>query len=161
MKWFLKQLARSNNKSGFTLIEIIVVIAIVGILAAIISSPFGKFRNAQALQNTTNAIVSVINSARTKTLASVNNTSYGVHIDSDRVILFTGISYNSEDATNQIVIFEPQVTLETLSLNGGGAEILFDRLKGTTSQYGTIVIDLPSGQSKTITVQATGSVLRN
>lgn len=150
-----------QKKNGFTVLELLMVVAIVGVLAAIISLPFSKFRNAQALQNSTNAVVALLNSARTKTLAAVNNTSYSVRIESSRAILYTGTTYSASEQTNEIVTYESPVTLSSISLNGGGSEVKFNRLKGTTSQYGTITLTLPDNQTRIITVSATGSVTRN
>jgi len=149
------------RSSGYTLLEIIMVVAIIAVLAAVISLPFGKFRQTQALQNTTNAVVSALNDARTKTLAALDNASYGVHIESNQAVLFKGTTYSSTDPYNQSIGFESPVTLSSLSLNGGGSEIIFARLKGTTDQYGTIVLTLPNNQTKTVTVSAAGSVMRN
>ncbi len=46
LKFFMK---RSNNRKGFTLIELIVVIAILGILATIAAPQIGKFRTRAAI----------------------------------------------------------------------------------------------------------------
>ena len=78
------------QKNGYTLIELAIVIAIIGIILAIVIVPLSKFRKQEALQNTTNAITSILNEARTKTLAGYNNTTYSVRIESTRAILFVG-----------------------------------------------------------------------
>ncbi len=147
--------------SGFSLLEIVLVVSIIALLAAIVGLPFSKFRQAQALQNSANALVSILGEARTKTLAALDNTSYGVHIQSDQAILFTGTTYSPSASTNMTLLFEEPVTAQTISLAGGGSEVKFDRLKGTTDQHGTIVIALPNGQTRTITISATGTITRN
>jgi len=149
-----------NRNKGFTLIEILVVIAIVGVLIAVVALPLIKFRQQQSLQNTTNAIVAVLNDARAKTFAAVNNTSYGVALSSTGMTLFTGTGYAVETATNETYTFESPVTA-TWSLAGGGNTISFDRLKGTTGQHGTITLQVPNGTMRTITITTLGSVIRN
>ncbi len=149
-----------NFQSGITIAEVVIIIAIVAILAVISIGPLSAFRQKQALQNTTNAVVSILNEARTKTLAGYDDTSYGVHIESGKITLFTGTSYSSSTSTNENFFVESPVTL-SWSLAGSASEILFTRLTGTTNQYGTITLTLPSGSTRTITITQTGSVTRN
>ncbi len=151
---------KSTYRRGFTLLEMTIVLAIAVVLITIVTPPFIKFRQQQALQNTTNAIVSVLSDARAKTFAALNNTSYSVKIESNQATLFTGTSYSSSDPTNDVYPFETPTTV-TWSLAGGGSVISFDRLKGTTSQYGTITIQLPSGVTRVITITTLGTVARN
>lgn len=146
---------------GFTIIELLVVLAIVVILMGIASLPIIRFRREQALQNTTNAVLTVINEARAKTLAGTENTNYSVRLESDRAILFRGSTYQSSTSTNQIFLYESPVVLGTVALSGGGSTITFDRLRGTTAHHGTLQLQLPSGTVRTITVTATGTVARN
>lgn len=147
-------------KNGFTLIEVMIVIAVIGVLMAVVGLPLTTFREQQALQNSTNALVSVLNDARTKTFAALDNTSYGVALAVDSATLFTGTTYDSNAATNELYPFETPVTA-SWSLIGGGNSISFDRLKGTTSQYGTIILRLPNGTARTVTITALGSVARD
>jgi type II secretory pathway pseudopilin PulG len=155
------RLKRYKHPEGFSLIEIVLIIGIIGVLAAVVSLPFAKFRQTQALENTTNAVIAILNEARTRTLGAVGNTSYSVRVESDQAILFTGTSYNLSTPSNQILSFETPVTMTGITLNGGGSNVSFDRLKGTTSQNGTIILSLPNGLTRTILVSATGSVSRN
>ena len=149
------------STKGFTIIELLIVLTILAVLVGVISLPVIRFRREQALQNTTNAVLTVINEARAKTLAGTNNTNYGVRFESDRAILFQGSTYQSTSGTNQIFLYESPVVLGTVALFGGSSEITFDRLRGTTAQHGTLQLQLPSGTTRTITVTANGTVARN
>ncbi len=152
---------KNNFRQGFTLVEILIVIGVIVILTSIMSVSILNFKNKQALENSTNMIISTLNDARAKTLASVNNNQYGVHIQNDKVVIFTGGTYSSSTISNENFFYESPVSMTALSLNGGGSDIKFDRLKGSTSQYGTITIALPGSTSRNITVASTGTIQRN
>lgn len=150
-----------KKNSGISIIEIILVLAVVALMFAIIVPSLISFRKNQAIQNSTNALVSLLEEARAKTLASYNNTFYSVFVDTDRATIFDGSSYSSTDSLNKVVFYESPIILQSISLNGGGSNISFERLKGTTTNYGTIILQIPSGSSKTITVSASGIVTRD
>ncbi len=149
-----------NQKNGLTVIELMVVVAIIALLVAVITVPFISFRKNQALQNTTNAVSAVLEDARTKTLAAVNNTSYGVHIDSDKTVLFSGATYDASATTNEVYFFEDPITA-SFALQGGGSNVRFSRLTGATGDYGTIILTIPGGSSHSVTISATGTIVRN
>jgi Tfp pilus assembly protein FimT len=150
-----------NLTRGISLIEIVVIMAIVGLMISVAVPGLVSFRKNQSIQNSTNSLMSLLDEARTKTLASFNTNFYSVKIESSRAILFTGSTYSSIDVNNKIILYESPVVLNSTALNGSGSVISFDRLKGTTSQYGTITLGIPSGVSKIVTVSSGGVITRN
>ncbi len=150
-----------SSQKGISLIEIVIIIAVVGLIIAITAPALGKFRKSQSIQNTTNTVVSILQEARSKTLASYNNTFYSVYFGANSATLFSGGTYSAVDPNNKVVSYGSPVVLQSVTLVGGGSSVSFDRLKGTTSQSGTIVVGIPSGESKTVTVSASGAISRN
>ncbi|MFA5933885.1 MAG: prepilin-type N-terminal cleavage/methylation domain-containing protein [Candidatus Paceibacterota bacterium] len=150
-------------KKGFTLIETMIVLAIIAILAGIIISSLSSFRNGQVLKNTAGEVLSILAKARSQTLSSNNSSQYGVHVLSDSITFFTGASYVFGAAGNQVTTLDPLATISSVTLAGGGSDIIFDRLTGATSQSGTLVISLVSDSAKniTITIPATGIISSN
>ncbi len=151
---------------GISALEIIIVISVIGILSAIILPNLSKFRDEQALATTTADIVSLLNEARVSTLSSINSSQYGVHFESSRAVLFAGTSFTEPNATNKEISFSSVVTIPTsggISIAGGGSNIVFHRLTGGPTAYGTITIQLKSNSSrqKTITIGKTGLVSVN
>jgi prepilin-type N-terminal cleavage/methylation domain-containing protein len=149
---------------GITIIETLIVIAIIGIISSIVFVNLSDFRNEQSLKNTTIDVVSLLNKARQKTLSSVNSTNYSVHFEMGSATLFTGATYNSLDPTNEVIYFNSSVNIPVQGgLNiGGGNDVTFERLTGDTIG-GTIIIRLVSDetQQKTITINKTGVISSN
>ena len=150
-------------KTGFTLMEILVVLGLMALAVGIIFPSFFSYRNQQVLSGATSELASLIASARAKTLASEGDTTYGVHFVSTQATLFAGPTYTAGAPGNQVLELNSLLTLSTISLNGGGADMIFSRLTGKTSQSGTLTVTLNSdvAQSKTITVSSTGVITVN
>ncbi len=153
---------RKNKKSGFTLIEILVVLAIVGLISIFIFTSLNNYKKFQALDKDKETIVQILRQARSQTLSSRNASQYGAHIASSTVTLFTGTTYSSSSASNQVFLLQASDNIMTISLNGGGSDVVFTRLTGETNQYGTITISSPTtSKTKTVTIYKTGLVEAN
>lgn len=144
-------------KKGFTLIEIVLVMGIVGILIAITAFSFSEFRKSRALIQSGDIVVSALTEARSRTLASVDGSRYGVHVLSDRAVLFAGDNYSAGNTSNELYYFEAPATLASITLASGGSTILFDRLTGNTSNHGTITLQMNT-TTRTITLLSSGII---
>ena len=82
-----------------------------------------------------------------------------MHIGSTKITLFTGSVYSVGASTNQDFNLNSRDSIITISLTGGGSDVVFVRLSGETSQNGTITLSSSAlSQTKTITVYKTGVV---
>jgi type IV fimbrial biogenesis protein FimT len=154
---------KSLFKKGFTLVEMLVVLAIIAILLLIAIPQFNKFRQAEVLNAASRDVLSSLEKARSNTLSSVNSSEYGVHFQSDQVIIFKGLTYSVGAVTNEsISISEPaSITNVTLGgVSGSTGNVYFNRLYGAPSTTGTVTIST-SSLSKTITISATGAASMN
>ncbi len=154
-----------KNK-GISILELLIVLAILAIIVSFIILNLTKFRNEQALQNTTSDIISLVNEARTKTISSIDSTTYGVHFETSRAVLFAGSSFTEPNSSNKQVDINSAVSIPSsggINLNGGGSDVVFTRISGDTTNYGTIIVRLVSDatRQKTITINKTGIVSSN
>lgn len=153
-----------NYKKGLTIIEVLIGIFIIISITTVVFMNFSNFRNEQSLKNTEADIISLLNKARQNTLSSKNSTNYGVHFLSDRVVLFTGLTYTENAITNETVLFNsPVVVKEIGGINlGGGSDVIFERLTGETIG-GNVIIELSNDVSKykTIVINKTGIIYSN
>lgn len=148
-----------QGKRGMTALEIIIAVAIVVVIGALIMIPFSRFKNNQLIISSSEQVVSALREARANTLAAKNDTVYGVHFESGRFVVFQ-TAWSEGAAGNVITLFQDPVYLPTISLSGGGSDVLFTRLTGKTNQSGTLVLQLRGNVSsqKTITIDGSGAV---
>lgn len=153
-----------NNYAGFTLIEIIVSIAILSVLLTIGVSGFVIFKKTSDLDNGAQEFVSSLRSAQNKTLLSNNYSQYGIYLDSsvfpNRYILFQGDSYALRTpSADKIYLLNNSLEFNDISL-GGGSEIVFEKLTGASQENGSISIRLKAepSLSKTIYISSSGAV---
>ena len=147
-------------KRGFSLLEMLIVIAIMTIILAVIIIPLSSLRNRQALNSGAEELVSLISQARSKTIAAVAGANHGVHlnVDDNKAELFQGDSYPG--TTIQILAINPALTLSDISLDSGGDDIIFEKISGTTGQFGSLTLTLNSDstQERVIIIEPTGVV---
>ncbi|HEY4505127.1 MAG TPA: prepilin-type N-terminal cleavage/methylation domain-containing protein [Candidatus Paceibacterota bacterium] len=146
------------EQNGFTIIEILIVLAIVALLSVVSFQSFGRINGSEAINKDAFQIISVLRQARSLTLDSKNGNQYGVHLESSRVVLFEGSSYDPNSTNNTIVSLSNRVTISSISLSGGGSDVVFEKVTGKTAKSGTVVISLinDNTQTKTITIYGTG-----
>ncbi|MHB1330478.1 MAG: pilus assembly FimT family protein [Minisyncoccota bacterium] len=147
-------------KKGFTMIETLVVVAVVMLILGVVTTPFFDLNERQALLKETSNVASVLNHARSMTLSSKGGVQHGVHLESDRVVLFQGPTYNSASSDNVSLPLNSLVNISNISLATGLNDVIFEELTGTTASYGNVTISLnaSSTQSRIITITSTGIV---
>ena len=145
-------------KRGITIIELLVVLAVLGIIISVVTPQFSKIRENQVLKSGVQDILSSLDKARSQTLASLNSLNYGVHFQPDKIILFTTQTFNPNAVDNETINITTPATISNVTLNlvsDISGEIFFNRLSGSPSKTGTITVSTTSF-SKIITIWATG-----
>lgn len=150
---------RNTPQKGMTALEIIIALSIIVFVGALITIPFVRFKNSQLLVSSAEEVVSALREARANTLAAKNDTAHGVHFESGRFVVFQ-TAWSEGAAGNVVIYFQDPTYLPTISLSGGGADVLFTRLTGKTNQSGTLMLQLKGNASsqKTITIDPSGAV---
>lgn len=136
------------------------VVLIMMIVVIITWASFSRLNKSQVLDKEIREVSSIINDARQRTLFSKNDSSYGVHFETNKVVLFKGTSYSSSAAENENKNLNNLVSITGITLSGGGSDVVFNRLTGSATKSGTITFTLgvSPGTVKTLTISGTGIV---
>ncbi len=163
--------------------ELVLVIAILGIIAGLGYGSYANFFRQSSLDSAANEIIAALRKAQTNSQASSENFAWGVEFDAtnkDRYIFFQGKCATTASAscrvggasgdcpgsescttTDKETIFLPSsVEISSASFNGQ-KYTMFDRPTGKpkASFDGNVVIQLKGGgQQKTINVSALGKI---
>lgn len=148
---------------GLTMYEVILVMGITAILAAVGTINFVGFKRAQDLQLTRNEIVSVLRNAQDRSITQVEETSWGVRVEnptSDRGVfeLFRGATYNP---ANVIARHTLRSGIEfTEPAPGTSDDITFTGITGEVGSQKTIQLRIVNNplSSSTITMYQNGRI---
>ena len=99
-----------------------------------------------SIQADESMVVSLLHKARTRSLSNINESTHGVKVDGDDIILFQGSSYATRDTS-----FDESFPLDgDVSITWPDSEVVFNQLSGN--------IDTPPGDM-TINSQGKTSVI--
>lgn len=150
------------HNRGISLIEILIIIAIMFVVSFVAMPSLINFQREQSLKNTTENIISFLNKAKSDSSSSLNSNNYGVHFEDNYMVYFSGSTFSESGPDNKMINFESGTSIPSggISLNGGGNDVIFPRLTGDTTGYGTITIQLTAKTThqKIITIGKIGSI---
>lgn len=149
-----------ERQEGFTIVEVVIAIAIIAIISTIVGVSFLRAVNDQNLKRSAATVRAVLEDARARTLASRDAAQYGVHFATTTITLFKGDTYVENDPLNEDVLLAPHTEITTLSLSSG-SDVVFERLTGAALTTGTVVVAMTSEFATTtqsITINASGLI---
>ena len=145
----------SYNK-GFTLIEILLSLAIIGIIAGFSVPIYQSFMVRNDLDIATGTVSQVLRYAQTQSQAMHGDSSWGVYIGSGKITLFKGASYASRDTD-----YDEETSVPSTISASGLTEVVFDLLTGEPQTIGTLTISSVNGDVRTISINEKGIIFPN
>lgn len=153
---FRSTIARS--KSGFTLIEIIVVLGILAILGTGASILFMSIQSNNSRELIINEITTVIRSSQTRAMYGESQSEFGVQFFSNRYVEFVGTTYSEGNPDNVEHLLPAGVSLSGVNFNGESS-VYFTRIIGEASSAGSLEIQVVGRSgAKRLTINELGVV---
>lgn len=144
-------------KKGISVIEVLLTIAILGILTSISVGIFSSLANSQSLDKETEIIISYINKARNNSINSLDFMAHGVSFASSTVTVFYGTNPQTAP-TSTVYTLSPRETIWNVAFSNSQSYLYFNKLTGKPNTTGTLKVKHASGVEKVITIYATGFV---
>lgn len=129
---------------GFTLMEMIIVLAVIALMTAAITPFYRTFYLGQQLDSTTDELVSNLRRAQTKAIISEEDARWGIRWGTGVYIIFN----ENDPSLDEEVDYPDNITIQA------PGDIIFDQLTGTTSTTGEITLN----QTEIINLNAQGRI---
>lgn len=136
---------------GFTLLEVILVIATITVLAAISVPVYAILQVKNDLDVATNTTLQTLRRAQTLSQAVDGDSSWGVKLQSSDITLFKGLSFAGRD-TN----FDEVYTLSGNVTPSGVSEVVFSKLSGNPTTTGALTLISNNNERQNITINSKG-----
>ena len=143
-----------RNQSGFTLLELLLSVAIIGVLAGISMPLYMTFNQRNALNSSAEDVVAALRRAQTYARGVEEDSQWGVKIASGTATLFKGSSY----ASREISFDEPINIPANITVSGALTEVIFSKLVGAPATTGSVTLTSNTNETRTVTLNAKGMV---
>lgn len=151
---------KGKFKNGFTLIELILVVVIVSLIAAISSPFYSRFLLQNSVENTTSQLLGTLRKAQTYAMAGKQTSAWSVNYSSNTITLYIGTTFAGHDNTyDETFSVNPNVTL-SCPLCTNGTDISFARINGSPTPTAATITISSGNNSEIITLNSQGVVTR-
>jgi prepilin-type N-terminal cleavage/methylation domain-containing protein len=141
------------RESGFTLVEVLLSVVIVGMLVGLSLPIYQSFQNRNELDIAAEGIAGMLRRAQVYSRGVSGDSQWGVHVETGSATLFKGASYAGRDATYDETAAIPS------SFTVSASDVRFSKLTGMPIETGTIAtITSLNNETRTVTINGKGTV---
>lgn len=152
---------KEGRLKGFTLLELLIVVAIIGLLTGVAIPAFSAFTRRQALTQAAKNLKTDLRAVQNRAVSGVEGQRWGVHLvqGTTNYEIFSTSSYVY--SVGQTKNLPSGVQVSALSRHAGGqSNVVFDRLTGTVGVYQNNGTQLGSDIIITLTLSGTNRYVR-
>lgn len=142
------KMRRKFKKNGFTMVETLVAISIGVVVLTVVIFSISGFRNNKTLEKNVGQIKSLIEQARNQSVTAKNDLYYGIHVQTNGVVLYSVVAsssaYNANATDNISLALDSNSVIDNISIANAGSDILFKKITGEAvgTQYGSFRVKL-------------------
>lgn len=141
------------NSNGFTLIEILLSLALLGIIGGMSVPLYQSFQNQNQLNVAATTMTQTLRRAQALSRANDGDSKWGVYVETGAITLFQGDDFSSRNT-----VFDEQFDIpESLSVSGG-QEFVFAKVTGLPDMAGSVTIVGPADSERSVSVNDQGMV---
>ena len=138
---------------GFTLIEMMLSVALLGILGGVSVPLYQSFQNQNQLSIATNTTAQTIRRAQILSRANDGDAQWGVYIQMGSVTLFQGDDFDDRDPA-----FDERTDIATTLSISGQQEYVFEKVSGVLMNAGSTNFSGPDGNEQKLSVNSEGVI---
>lgn len=154
-----------KKRRGLTYVELLVVLGLFALISLLSFSSYTKWQQEVILVNSSDELKSAISLAQAKAISAAANKNWGVHLEADRYVIFSGSFYDDANPDNKIKnlrgvqILNPESSLAD-GAGGYGADLVFSKYTGQTINIGqiTVIANSDPSKNKIIVIQNNGQI---
>lgn len=136
---------KQRGRSGFSLVEMLIIVAIIAILSGVVIPLFHNYQSKNDLYTSVSQITQALNRAKLLAESGKNSGAWGYNATNG--VLFAGKSYASRDASYDELYDTPSTITAS-----GITEVVFDQLTGRPSQTGSMILINDNGDRGVIQI---------
>lgn len=141
------------KKNGFTMLEVLLTVATISILAVISMPIYQNFQVRNDLDIAVSATAQSLFRAQALAVGMDGDTTWGVRVQSGRIVLFKGASYVARDTT-----YDELFTVPASITPSGVQEVVFTKFTGLPQTTGTFILTSNTNEIRNITINSKGMV---
>ncbi len=150
----MSRAASADRRPGFSVVEMIVVMAIFAIVVATTAPLLVQFQHRQKAGNVAEDVVQILRKAEHRSLVGERDSGWGVSFQSGQYVVYAGSSY----ATRNSSYDERRPVASPEYVFSGSGEIVFSRGTGRPLAAGFVIVTHLSGTVRRITVGSNGAI---
>ncbi len=141
------------NKNGFTLLELLLVVGLMGLLAVIGAPMYLSLQSENEMNITSVTVADALRRAQLKAQAVDGDSAWGVEINTGTTTLFKGQNFVNRDQT-----FDENFSTNNNVVLSGIKEIIFSAFSGLPVSTGTIILQHNDGRKLQFSINELGII---